>query len=49
MITQATIFILLANFELIYVCLQKIDTNLKIVIVCNILNIIMSLFFLRNY
>ena len=49
MIIQATFFILLANFELIYTCLQKIDTKLQIVIICSILNIIASLFFLRNY
>jgi hypothetical protein len=49
MILQAATFVIAANAILLSSCLKKLDTNLWVVGVCCVINIILDLFLLRNY
>lgn len=49
MVLQSATFVMVANAIILSICLKKLDTNLWVVAVCCLINIILDLFFLRNY
>lgn len=49
MIVQVAAFVVSMSIIFLSECLQKLDTNLKSVAICALVNIALSLFFLRKY
>ena len=49
MILQAFAFVIVANWLLLRVSMEKIDTTAKYISLCALVNIVLSFFFMRNY